>query len=183
MLRSSLARGIAQQRVMLRRSMSTSTAARPLRRVAAFIGGGGVALGGGYYLMQPKPQLREEDAEEVDALIIGGGIMGTTVALMLKLLQPKWKVKLVEQHDRVAQEASNEWHNAGTGHAALCEPNYTPMNKEGEVLCACVCACARVGRVPVRAVRAVLAVRARLRACSLAWLPARPSLVQGAISA
>lgn len=70
---------------------------------------------------------------QVDALIIGGGIMGTTVALMLKLLQPKWKVKLVEQHDRVAQEASNEWHNAGTGHAALCEPNYTPMNAQGEV--------------------------------------------------
>ena len=70
---------------------------------------------------------------QVDALIIGGGIMGTTVALMLKLLQPKWKVKLVKQHDRVAQEASNEWHNAGTGHAALCEPNYTPMNAQGEV--------------------------------------------------
>lgn len=53
---------------------------------------------------------------------------------MLKLLQPKWKVKLVEQHDRVAQESTNEWHNAGTGHAALCEPNYTPMNKKtGEV--------------------------------------------------
>lgn len=133
MLRSALARGVSQQRAMLRRSMSTSTAARPLRRVVAFIGGGGLALGGGYYMMQPKPVLKEEGAEEVDALIIGGGIMGTTVALMLKLLQPKWKVKLVEQHDRVAQEASNEWHNAGTGHAALCEPNYTPMNKEGEV--------------------------------------------------
>ena len=79
MLRSSLARGIAQQRAMLRRSMSTSTAARPLRRVVAFIGGGGLALGGGYYMMQPKPVLKEEGAEEVDALIIGGGIMGTTL--------------------------------------------------------------------------------------------------------
>ena len=37
------------------------------------------------------------------------------VAVMLKLLQPNWKIRLVEQHSRVAQEASNEWHNAGTG--------------------------------------------------------------------
>jgi hypothetical protein len=142
MLRSTLTRGIAQQRAMLR-SMATSSKGRPLRRAAAFLGVGGVALGGGYYAMTPQPVLSNENAEEVDALIIGGGIMGTTVALMLKLLQPKWKVKLVEQHDRVAQEASNEWHNAGTGHAALCEPNYTPMNKNGEV-CVCVCARARV---------------------------------------
>ena len=144
MLRWTLTRGIAQQRAMCR-SMATSSKGRPLRRAAAFLGVGGVALGGGYYAMTPKPVLSNDNAEEVDALIIGGGIMGTTVALMLKLLQPKWKVKLVEQHDRVAQEASNEWHNAGTGHAALCEPNYTPMNKNGEV-CVCVfmCVCVRV---------------------------------------
>ena len=24
------------------------------------------------------------------------------------------------------QESSNGWNNAGTGHSALCEPNYTP---------------------------------------------------------
>ena len=40
---------------------------------------------------------------------------------MLKLLQPSWNVRLIEQLDRVGAESSNEWHNAGTGHAALCE--------------------------------------------------------------
>ena len=134
MLRATLSRGIV--RTMLRRPMSTSSSAGRMRG-RLLVGGGlalGAGLGGGYYMLTPKPVLSEENAEEVDALIIGGGIMGTTVAVMLKLLQPKWKVKLVEQHDRVAQEASNEWHNAGTGHAALCEPNYTPLNKKtGEV--------------------------------------------------
>ena len=79
-------------------------------------------------------ELDADKAEDVDALIIGGGIMGTTVAVMLKLLQPSWNVRLVEQLDRVGAESSNEWHNAGTGHAALCEANYTPVNpKTGEV--------------------------------------------------
>ncbi len=95
------------------------------------------ALGVGLGLslaFQPKPSLDASKAEDVDALIIGGGIMGATVALMIKLLQPDWKVKLVEQHNRVALEASNEWHNAGTGHAALCEPNYTPYGKDGKTV-------------------------------------------------
>ena len=78
--------------------------------------------------------LSAEKAHDVDALIIGGGIMGTTVAVILKLLQPNWTVHLVEQLDRVGAESSNEWHNAGTGHAALCEGNYTPVDpKTGEV--------------------------------------------------
>ena len=136
MLRATLQRGVARA---MRRPMSSAAAGRPMfRRAAQFLGGSlvlGAGLGGGYYAMQPKVELKDdENVEEVDALIIGGGIMGSTVAVMLKLLQPNWKVKLVEQHDRVAQEASNEWHNAGTGHAALCEPNYTPKNKKtGEV--------------------------------------------------
>merc|ERR1719356_303119 len=72
--------------------------------------------------------------EEVDALIVGGGIMGCSVGLMMKILHPSWKIRILEQLDRVGAECSNEWRNAGTGHAALCEPNYTPMNKStGEV--------------------------------------------------
>ncbi len=60
--------------------------------------------------------------------------MGTTVAVLLKLLQPGWNIRLVEQLDRVGAESSNEWHNAGTGHAALCEANYTPRDPTtGEV--------------------------------------------------
>ena len=93
----------------------------------------GVGLGV-HAALRPKPNLDDTKAEDVDALIIGGGIMGATVALMIKLLQPDWKVKLVEQHNRVGLEASNEWHNAGTGHAALCEPNYTPDSKDGKTV-------------------------------------------------
>jgi len=137
-MRATLSRGIARAAAQRRPLSAAAVKKSSLGRKAAYLVGGGVVLGaaagGGYYAVTPQPVLSADDCEDVDALIIGGGIMGTTVALMLKLLQPKWKVKLVEQHDRVAQEASNEWHNAGTGHAALCEPNYTPLNKAtGEV--------------------------------------------------
>jgi len=66
--------------------------------------------------------------EELDALIVGGGVMGCSVGMMMKILHPTWKIRIVEQLDRVGAECSNEWRNAGTGHAALCEPNYTPMD-------------------------------------------------------
>lgn len=39
--------------------------------------------------------------DEVDALIIGGGVMGASVAVMLKLLHPTWSIRLIEQLDRV----------------------------------------------------------------------------------
>ena len=95
------------------------------------------ATGGGYCIYDRESilaDLSEDRAEDIDALIIGGGIMGTTVAVLLKLLQPGWNIRLVEQLDRVGAESSNEWHNAGTGHAALCEANYTPVNpKTGAV--------------------------------------------------
>ena len=107
------------------------------RVAAAALAAAGGAVAGGCYLSDRDyfhANLSADDAEDVDALIIGGGIMGTTVAVMLKLLQPEWNIRLVEQLDRVGAEASNEWHNAGTGHAALCEANYTPANpKTGEV--------------------------------------------------
>ena len=32
-----------------------------------------------------------------------------------------------------AQESSGAWNNAGTGHAANCELNYTPMRADGSV--------------------------------------------------
>ena len=102
-------------RASLRRALSMGTkkaGARGKQAAAAVVLGAGA--GGGYYIMQ-QPVLSAEKAEDVDALIIGGGIMGATVAVMLKLLQPTWRVRLVEQHSRVGQEATNEWHNAGTG--------------------------------------------------------------------
>ena len=35
--------------------------------------------------------------------------------------------------DRPALESSNERHNAGTGHAALCELNYTVEQPDGSI--------------------------------------------------
>lgn len=68
-----------------------------------------------------------------DLICVGGGIMSATLALMSKLLQPDLNVLILERLDKVAQESSATWNNAGTGHSALCELNYTPLNDDGEV--------------------------------------------------
>lgn len=64
----------------------------------------------------------------VDVLLIGGGIMSATLAVLLRQLEPGWTIEMVERLDQVADESSNGWNNAGTGHSALCELNYTPVN-------------------------------------------------------
>ena len=63
----------------------------------------------------------------VDVAIVGGGVMGALMGVMLKLLQPGWRLAVFERLDAPARESSGVWHNAGTGHSALCEPNYTPV--------------------------------------------------------
>ncbi|WP_344067192.1 malate:quinone oxidoreductase [Microbacterium pumilum] len=69
----------------------------------------------------------------VDVLLIGGGIMSATLGTLLQRLQPTWKIAVFERLHDVALESSNAWNNAGTGHAALCELNYTPEAKDGTV--------------------------------------------------
>jgi malate dehydrogenase (quinone) len=69
--------------------------------------------------------------ENVDVLLIGGGIMSATLGTLLKDLQPDWKIVVCERLSDVAQESSNAWNNAGTGHAALCELNYMPQGPDG----------------------------------------------------
>jgi malate dehydrogenase (quinone) len=71
--------------------------------------------------------------EEVDVLLIGGGIMSATLGTFLHELQPDWKIAVFERLSEVAQESSNAWNNAGTGHAALCELNYTPAAADGSI--------------------------------------------------
>ncbi|WP_405372364.1 MULTISPECIES: malate:quinone oxidoreductase [unclassified Microbacterium] len=68
-----------------------------------------------------------------DAVLIGGGIMSATLGTLLKQLEPDWKIAVFERLSEVAQESSNAWNNAGTGHAALCELNYTPEAKDGSI--------------------------------------------------
>lgn len=72
-------------------------------------------------------------SETVDVALIGGGIMSATLGTLLKQLQPDWKIVVCERLSEVAQESSNAWNNAGTGHAALCELNYMPEGKDGSV--------------------------------------------------
>lgn len=58
--------------------------------------------------------------------------MSATLAVLLKELQPDMKIEIIEKLDMPAEESSNAWNNAGTGHAALCEMNYTP-EKDGKI--------------------------------------------------
>ncbi|WP_086868122.1 malate dehydrogenase (quinone) [Kosakonia pseudosacchari] len=71
--------------------------------------------------------------QETDVLLIGGGIMSATLGTWLQDLEPTWSITMVERLDALAQESSNGWNNAGTGHAALMELNYTPRSADGSV--------------------------------------------------
>ena len=71
--------------------------------------------------------------KEYDLICVGAGIMSATLALLVKQLKPDLKVLIVERLDKVAQESSAAWNNAGTGHSALCELNYTPEDEDGHV--------------------------------------------------
>lgn len=72
--------------------------------------------------------------EDPDVILIGSGIMSATLGALLKQLDPTLRIQLYELTEALAQEASNGWHNAGTGHAGLCELSYTPdYGPDGEV--------------------------------------------------
>jgi len=68
-----------------------------------------------------------------DAVLVGAGIMSATLAVILKELDPSLKIEIHEVLESAAQESSNAWNNAGTGHAALCELNYTPQKSDGSI--------------------------------------------------
>lgn len=69
----------------------------------------------------------------VDVALIGGGIMSATLGSLLQRLQPDWTIRIFERLGDVALESSNPWNNAGTGHSALCELNYTPEKADGSI--------------------------------------------------
>ncbi len=71
--------------------------------------------------------------KKVDVLLIGAGAMSSTLASMLKQLDPSLTVTMVERLGTPLQESSAGWHNAGTGHAAYCELNYTPELEDGSI--------------------------------------------------
>ena len=70
---------------------------------------------------------------KTDVILIGAGIMSATLGTMLKELVPDWEIKVFEKLESAGEESSNEWNNAGTGHAALCELNYTTEKPDGSI--------------------------------------------------
>ena len=73
------------------------------------------------------------DSAQPDVVLVGGGIMSATLAALLGVVAPQWSVTVFESAAEVATESSNPWNNAGTGHSALCELNYTPAGPDGRV--------------------------------------------------
>lgn len=72
-------------------------------------------------------------ATKTDIILIGAGIMSATLGTILKELVPEWEITVLEKLANPGEESSNEWNNAGTGHAALCELNYTVEKPDGSV--------------------------------------------------
>ncbi|MBC9078620.1 malate dehydrogenase (quinone) [Stenotrophomonas maltophilia] len=69
----------------------------------------------------------------VDVVLVGAGIMSITLATYLQELQPDWNIQVYERLDGVAGESSDGWNNAGTGHSAFAELNYTPELPDGSI--------------------------------------------------
>src|ERR1700677_473652 len=72
-------------------------------------------------------------SESPDVVLIGAGIMSATLGTVLKELEPSLDVVMFETLNDCALESSEAWNNAGTGHAANCELNYTPQRPDGSV--------------------------------------------------
>ncbi|PKH51063.1 malate dehydrogenase (quinone) [Tenacibaculum sp. Bg11-29] len=71
--------------------------------------------------------------KEYDLICVGGGIMSANLALIAKVLNPEINILILERLEGVAKESSAAWNNAGTGHSALCELNYCPEEKDGNI--------------------------------------------------
>lgn len=87
----------------------------------------------GLALSMGMSSVHAQEAKKVDVLLIGGGIMSATLGVWLNELEPGMSMEMVERLDGVAEESSNGWNNAGTGHSALAELNYTPEDENGKV--------------------------------------------------
>jgi len=70
---------------------------------------------------------------KTDVALVGAGIMSATLGALLRQLEPTWSISLFERLEAAAAESSDPWNNAGTGHSALCELNYTPADANGEI--------------------------------------------------
>lgn len=76
---------------------------------------------------------KNKSSHAVDVVLIGAGIMSATLGTFLKLLHPDLTIEIYERLDTIAGESSDAWNNAGTGHSAFCELNYTPEREDGTI--------------------------------------------------
>lgn len=74
-----------------------------------------------------------DPTEDHDAVLVGGGVMSATLGVLLSEVRPDWRIAVVERLDDGGLESSHASNNAGTGHAGLCEFNYTPRGRDGTV--------------------------------------------------
>jgi malate dehydrogenase (quinone) len=77
--------------------------------------------------------MNQASAADTDIILVGAGIMSATLAVFLKELDPSLRIEIFETLEGAALESSDAWNNAGTGHAALCELNYTPQRSDGSI--------------------------------------------------
>ena len=59
-------------------------------------------LGLALSLMAALPAQAQEEAKKVDVLLIGGGIMSSTLGIWLHELEPDWSMMMIERLDGVA---------------------------------------------------------------------------------
>ncbi|WP_423148434.1 malate:quinone oxidoreductase [Rubrolithibacter danxiaensis] len=76
---------------------------------------------------------KSNSKKDPDVILIGAGIMSATLGMLLKELEPDIKIEIFERLDVAAAESSDAWNNAGTGHSAYCELNYTPELEDGSI--------------------------------------------------
>ncbi|GHN00079.1 putative malate:quinone oxidoreductase [Cytophagales bacterium WSM2-2] len=70
---------------------------------------------------------------KTDVVLMGAGIMSATLGMILKELNPDITIQIFERLDVAGTESSDAWNNAGTGHSAFCELNYTPQKADGSI--------------------------------------------------
>lgn len=74
----------------------------------------------------PKKSTSKNAIKHSEFVLVGGGIMSATLAILLFEKFPGKKITIIEKLPQMAEESSEAWNNAGTGHAGNCELNYTP---------------------------------------------------------
>lgn len=82
---------------------------------------------------QKGPAIGVAQQARTDVVLVGAGIMSATLGALLRRLEPGWSITVIERLDGVGAESSSPWNNAGTGHAGLCEMNYTPQRPDGSI--------------------------------------------------